>query len=144
MLWQGVIRVELDGPDSPELVKNMFVESLANAINFSISSKKGKKLPRRGASSPKNVVAESLCLRSGSAGESWGDLRKCMRAAGKRFREENGRPAVLVIDGVEFLKEDEKFMAALVGFAKVSARRPQSVTEQRACGLSRVFTDMGG
>ena len=136
MPWQGVIRVELDGPDSPELVKNMFVESLANAINFSISSKKGKKLPRRGASAsfPTKVVAESLCLRSGSAGESWGDLRKCMRAAGKRFREEKGRPAVLVIDGVEFLKEDEKFMAALVGYAKVSARLPQSVTEQRACG----------
>ena len=31
---------------------------------------------------------------------------------------ERGRPAVLVIDGVEFLKENEKFMGSLVGYAK--------------------------
>ena len=129
MPWQGVIRVELDGPDSPELVKNMFVESLANAINFSVSTKGKFEMPC-------SLPASSLKarLRVGSAGENWDDLCTCMRAAGKRFREEKGRPAVLVIDGVEFLKEDERFMATLVGYAKVSARRPQSVTEQRVCG----------
>ena len=68
-----------------------------------------------------------------------------MQEACLRFREEKGRPAVLVIDGVEFLKEDERLMATLVGYAKVSARRPQSVTElYHALCLSRTFTDMGG
>ena len=129
MPWQGVIRVELDGPDSPELVKNTFVKKLANAINFSVSTKGKFEMPR-------SLPASSLkaCLRVGSAGENWDDLCTCMHMAGSRFRREKGRPAVLVIDGVEFLKKDEKFMAALVGYAKVSAQRPQSVTEQRACG----------
>ena len=132
MLWQGVIRVELDGPDSPELVKSTFVNKLANAINFSVSTKGKFEMP---CSLPASSLKARLCV--GSAGENWGNLCTCMRAAGERFREEKGRPAVLVIDGVEFLKEDEKFMAALVGYAKASARRPQSVTEQRACGRKR-------
>ena len=130
MPWQGVIRVELHGPvTTPELVLNTFVNKLANAINFSVSTKGKFEMPR-------SLPASSLkaCLRVGSAGENWDDLCTCMHMAGSRLRREKGRPAVLVIDGVEFLKENEKFMATLVGYAKASARLPQSVTEQRVCG----------
>jgi len=89
MLWQGVIRVELDGPvTTPELVLNTFVESLANAINFSISSKKGKKLPRRGASSPKkSSLRACVCAQEARGRAGTTSAPACVRresASGKR------------------------------------------------------------
>jgi len=93
---QGTICLELEGTaDTAEDAKEAFVVGLAHAIGYS--------------------------LPQGKAAEHWHPVNRCLEEAATRFRRERGRPAVLVIDGVEFLKENEKFMVSLVGYAKTWA-----------------------
>ena len=48
-------------------------------------------------------------------------MRDCFEDAARAFSKEHGRPATLVIDGVEFLSVDPALMKSLVTFAKVGA-----------------------
>ena len=68
---------------------------------------------------------------AGKAAEHWHALNRCLEEAATRFRKVRGRPAVLVIDGIEFLKPNEPFMISLVGYAKVHPNRGDRVLLQR-------------
>jgi hypothetical protein len=49
-------------------------------------------------------------------------VRDVLEEAAGKFAASNGRPALLVIDGADFLTDDLKFVKKLVGLAK--ARGP--------------------
>ena len=58
-------------------------------------------------------------VNAGKASENWIDLTNCLEKAATRFREANGRPAVLVIDNIDFLKPNEPLTRMPVDYAKV-------------------------
>ena len=50
---------------------------------------------------------------------TWVRLKRALTTAAKQFRAKHGRPATLVLDGVDYIaKGDEKFMGLLQDFAK--------------------------
>lgn len=55
--------------------------------------------------------------------KTWARLRDCLLAGARAFREKHGRPAVLVIDGVEVLATYEHwhFLEGLQKFAELAA-----------------------
>jgi hypothetical protein len=70
------------------------------------------------------ILAHNRQYGALACADRWDAVRDCFEDAAARFCKEQGRPATLVIDGVEFLSASPALMKSLVQFAKVVAGAP--------------------